>query len=275
MKNYYTKRIVILLFSVAVLLIATRKLLLSIVPENEYEQNLFLYQGIVKLILLIITIWIIKKDKLINWEFTHKNIFRSGLVIALLLYFSLQHTQSIVAEFKVSVSNFNMYTYILQCLTTGFFEEFFFRILIFSYVCNAFHTKSKENNYKTVLTTSFLFAITHLTNLFNDEMDAISVINQMMFAFIIGIFFHSIFFRINNIFLISILHSVVNFNGMIKSKLFKIGDHSIEASTSDDFIQSFITFIIVGLVIVFPVLYFGLKNKNNVLIKEGFKYNQL
>lgn len=266
MKNYYTKRILLLISLVFVLLVTLRKIL-PILFEKNYEDNIFLYQGIIKLILLFITIYIIQKDKLINWDFIYKNTFLSLIASSLLIFFSLQHTFTKINELKISVSDFTHYCYIFQCLATGFFEEFFFRILIFSYVCNALQSNLKTNNYKPILITSFLFSIVHLTSLFNDDIDKVSVLNQMMFAFVIGVILQSIFFRWNTIFLNSIIHAVLNYNGMIKSKLFMIEDNSVDVSAFENFIQSFITFVILLLIIALPLTYVSVRNRKNYLIK--------
>lgn len=265
MKNYYLKKALLLVVSVSILLVAGRKILPILVGKTD-DDNLFLFHGSIKFILLLFTVYTIKKDKIIHWEFTFKNLVMSSVICALLVLLSLQHTFSISAEQKVSATNLNLFPYTFQCLSTGFFEEFFFRILIFSYICKTLEGIQKGKNYKAVLITSFLFSIAHLTNVFSEEFDTVSVINQILFAFAIGIFFQCLFFKWKNIYLLSFMHAAVNFNGMIKSTLFKIEDHSLDNTPINNFIQTMIVLVIFTALLVIPILYFGLKNKQNELM---------
>jgi membrane protease YdiL (CAAX protease family) len=267
MKNYFRKRIFFLIIIIFIFLVISRKLL-TLVFEESYLENIFLVQFFLKLFLLFFTIILIRRDNLINWVYINKNFFIALFFSVLLVYFSLQHTYEKLHELNITLSSFKHYSYLSQCLITGFFEEFFFRILIFSYVCKSFFLYSEHKVYKQILFTSFLFSIVHLTNLFNEDIDKLSVLNQIMFAFIIGIILQSIFYRWHNIYLNSIIHGLINYNGMRKSKLFNIENNEIEVTSFDSFTQSLITFVILGLILALPIIIFSVKKRNNNLLKK-------
>ncbi len=261
------KKIILSIGTVFIILILVRTIL-PFLFEKKYSENEFLIQGILKLILLLGTLFVLKREQLINWEYTFKNLIVTSIVSLLLIYLSLQLVFSKIIDLKIKVSNYDHFSYAFNCIATGLFEEFFFRVLIFVYVCKTVSQSVNGNYFKPVLWTSFLFAVVHITGFLTGQIDIVSSINQMMFAFLIGIILQSIFFRFNNIYLVSTLHALMNYNGMINQKLFKIETHSVEGSFFDEFIQTIVTFVFIGLFVVFPILYFSLKNRKNYLIKD-------
>lgn len=265
MKNEYLKRLFILIFVVFIYLVSIRYLL-SFYIENTKDYVSFFIQTIIKLPLVALTIFMIKKEKIFNIKILFRNNTVSILICALLLYLSLHQAFQKIIEHQLVISNYNVYSYFIQCLTTGFFEELFFRVLIFGYVCYAYQNNSSENYYKQTIITSFLFAIVHLTGIFTKNIDTISVLNQIMFAFLIGVLLQSIFFRINNIILNSIIHGLINFNGMLNQKLLNIPSVEPESTALDDLKQSLVTFILLGIFVVLPIFYFSFKKKENKLI---------
>ena len=267
MKKYFIKRIITSIVIVFIILVAVRTVGAHFF-EKGYAQNDELINGVVKLLLFFGTLYILKTEKLINWEFTQKSKILTLAVSLTVIFLSGQHAFSKMKEFSITVSIFDHFAYAFNCVCTGFFEEFFFRILIFVYVCKVL-TQNTNNNYiKPVLITSFLFAIVHITNFLIGEMDIISAINQMMFAFLMGILFQSLFYRIKNILLTSVLHAVVNYNGMLSAKLFKLESHDDSSGIWQDFLQTMLVFVIFGLLVVLPITFYSLKKRDYNLIKE-------
>lgn len=237
----------------------------KITPTNN--DNIFLLQSFIKLSFLIITLFLIIKDETFKLNLVFKNNFLSISLTILLIYLSVKHIFSEIIERKIIVSEYHHYTYFFQCITTGFFEEFFCRLLLFGLICNLLKTQNKGKYYIEILFTSLLFSMLHLSNLFNPEYDTISVINQSMFAFAFGVFLQCILIRFKNIILTATLHGLINYNGMANTKLFKIEHPSTYIPNAfEDFIQSFITFIILCL-IVFTFGYFLVKNRKMEIIK--------
>lgn len=263
--NKYLRKIIISIAVVSVILFLTRKLSSNILGES-YEENKNLLYGCLRLLLLLGTILVLKKEKLINWEYTHKNIIITVLVSILLIYSSWQYTLVKASEFRSNVSGFDCFSYSFNCLAIGFFEEFFFRILIFIYLCKIF--QNPGNNFKAVLWASFLFAIVHLSRFLTGLTDIGSAISQVVFAFFIGIILQGIFYRFNNIFLVSMLHAYIDYTGMIRESLFRIPYSGEEVSIAE-FIQTLLIFALIGLIIAFPIAVLCLRNKDNLLLRNN------
>jgi membrane protease YdiL (CAAX protease family) len=261
MKINYTKKI-ILIISLFALINIFSKIIIS--SDNK---NIFVLQSILKLSFLIITCYLISKDNTYKLNLLFKNKTLSFTISILLIYFSVNHINSEIIIKKIHINEWYHFSYFIQCITTGLFEEFFCRILLFGLVCNILRDNNYGNYYKEILITSLIFGLLHLTNLFNIDYDIISVINQVMFAFVIGVLLQCILIRFKNIILTSVLHGLINYNSMANTKLFKMENTaSPSINTLDDFMQSFITFIILCL-IVFTLGYFLVRNRKMEIIK--------
>lgn len=269
MKNPYFKKALQVLLLFFIFIVLTRELIYLVVDEHNAAIIIF-FQGLIKFILLIITIYLIKKEPFFDLNYLSKNKIKSLSIAVLLIVYSLYSTFNKIDNLKINVSFFVHASYFFQCICTGFFEEYFFRCLIFGYICYGFMINTggePKHNYKQVMITSFLFAIVHSSNFFNKEYDSLSVINQIMFAFIMGILLQCIFYINNNIFFNAILHAMINYNSMLSHKLFHNEVASNENSGLNDFLQTLLTFFILSIVIVFPFLIFSLKRKKNLLIQ--------
>lgn len=259
MNNILIKKTILIVTSFFIFIIISKQVISNFSKSLNLE-NEFIIQAFWKLFLLLLTIYIIKKDKSFNLNYIFKNNILCLLISSLFVYLSISSTLNYMIEKKIIISNFNHYSYLFRCLGTGFFEELFFRYLIFGLICRILKTNNSKNIYKEILLTSFIFGIVHSSNFFNSNYDSFSVINQMLFAFDIGVLLQCIFIRTNNIILISIIHSLVNYNGMRNSVLFKIENHSVSQNIIDDFLQTLITFFILGF-IVFILGYLIIRNR--------------
>jgi len=144
-----------------------------------------------------------------------------------------------------------------QCIATGFFEELFFRVLLFEIIVKCYQYLEKQTLFREAVVTSGIFAIFHLANLNNDSYTFEGVIIQILFAFLFGLLAQSILYRTRNIILVSTLHGLINYVGMIRIKLFEYS-----AETADDsIIQSLIAFFIFGIFIVLPIFYYSFRKK--------------
>lgn len=261
----YIDRILVSLATVSILLIGIRSIL-PILINKAYYDNEYLIEGIIKILFLFCTIFILKREKLIYWQYTHKSQKITLIILVFCLYFSLRHLHNYSPKNNIIINTDHL-NYLFNCLATGFFEEFFFRILIFTYVYKSI-TPSKNEYFKTILWTSFLFGAVHIINLIIGKTDIMSAINQMISAFLIGIIFQSLLFRFNNIYLISILHTTINYNGMMRAKLFKISNNSVDVLSCEGLLHTFLFAIFICVFVVIPIAYFSLQNRYNVLIKE-------
>ncbi len=257
---------IIILISVFFIFIVSVKQSLPIIIGEADDENTFMYQFLSKLILFIATLFLLKNEKIFNWDYVFKNKLFSSLICFLLVYFSISNSLSRIKLLKITVSTWEHAIYFLQCIFTGLFEEFFFRLLIFGLICKYYESNISNNLYRPVLVTSALFAIVHVSNFFSSDYVFYGVINQIMFAFLIGVFLQCVFYRFKNILLNSIIHGIINYNGMLDVKLFKIQRPFEDVNVLDDFLQSFLTFLIIGIFTVLPVFYFSLRKKEKNLL---------
>ena len=265
MKIFYFKKTLVLIFIIFLYLIVSRHII-SFLFEDTKGYVHFITEITIKIPLIIFTIVLIKRESSINIKYLFRNNIICAVLSIVLLYFSIQTTISKINHLNLEISLLDLYAYLFQCLSTGFFEELFFRTLIFVYICKYVNQTKPKNHYKQAIITSALFAIVHLSGIFKG-FDIISIFNQILFAFSIGLLFQSVFFRVNNIIIISIIHALFNFHGMLKQKLFNISSINNEVSTIEDFKETLITFFVLNLFMILPLMYFSLRKRNNFLLK--------
>ena len=269
MKNRFFKKIVITIPTVFIVMHLLKKAMFFFLDNAKLQDNIFLFKSIHETIGIFILLFLIQQEKFLNWSSVFRNNILCIVIASVIIYFSLSHTFQIIQESKSVVSSFNHITYLLLCISVGFLEEFFFRILIFGYVCYSFNNYSsnlKKNYYKEIIITSLLFALAHLTNIFNSDYDYVSVINQIMIAFLLGIVLQSIFIRFNNIWFNAILHGMINYNGEVSNELIKIKDTVSDTDNSTNIFQTLITVLIFS-AILFPICYLLIKKKKNMIME--------
>jgi membrane protease YdiL (CAAX protease family) len=238
-------------FSVLVYLLVTQQVTMFLENNIEIEFVLLIKSGF-KLLLLIWTLRIILKGGYFRKALFFRNQVMSHLIILVIGYFSLQ------IAFAQPVSKTAVFAFLLSCGLTGFFEEAFFRVFLFQIL---------ENNYKSiswnkrVLVVSSLFGVVHITGFFKD-MDWISIVNQVVFAFAMGVFFQCLLAICKNYLLIAALHMFVNFLGSFKSYFSKPHDYS--PSTMDDFFSTQLVVLLFSIFIVLPNFYFAKKQEKSV-----------
>ncbi len=146
-------------------------------------------------------------------------------------------------------------SFLLSCLLVGFFEELLFRVYVFCGLWSHFKTRNKNKKkalIKTILITSFLFGIAHATNMFRTGFSIEGVVNQMLFAVVIGVFFQALFIRFNNIILIGVLHGIVNYLGGYKRSLMGYNPEP-EPFVLNEFLLGIGILLAIFIVIVIPV----------------------
>lgn len=99
----------------------------------------------------------------------------------------------------------------------------------------------KNSLILTIVSTSMLFGLAHLSNLFNPDFDILSVINQILFAISIGLFLQSLYIRTRSLILIICIQALINYFGTYKSVLLKPVENIDGDYNLNDFISTFIT----------------------------------
>ena len=269
MKNNFSYKIIITIPLIFVIMTVLKKIIFFL-AGSQLQPNIFLFKLIHEIIGIIIVIILIKYTIPLKWSAIYKNNIISILIICVLIYLSVSNTFKTIDDSKSIVSSYSHSVYLLFCISVGFFEELFFRVLIFGYTCYFFTSSNllkKNNYYREIALTSLLFALLHLTNIFNADYDWTSVINQIVIAFLLGILFQSIFIRFNNILLISIIHGMLNYNGEVSNELLKLNKFTVETTSTNNILQNLLTVLIFSLVVI-PISYLLIKGKNNTLIES-------
>lgn len=268
MKNRFLKKIVITIPTVFIIMILLNKTMIFL-AGSRFQDNIFLFKLIHETVGISIIIFLIQKEKFLNWSSIFRNNLISIVFVSALIYFSLSHSFQVIHDSKIVVSLFTHITYLLLCISVGFFEELFFRVLVFGYVCylfKNFYLNLRTNYYKEIIITSLLFATLHLTNAFNSDYDYISVINQIMISFLLGIVLQCIFIRFNNIWLNAILHGMINYNGASSEELLKIKSVVSDTSNSNSIFQTLITVLIFSVILI-PICFFLIKKKKHMIME--------
>lgn len=165
-----------------------------------------------------------------------------NIVIAAIIW-----TSSLIIVQNENVSILTNFFLLISCILVATFEELLFRKLLFKQLQSKF---IKVSIFTLIVIASFIFAIAHLFNLLKFGNHLYSVINQIFFAFGIGIVLQYIFYKYKNLLLCIIIHSLINYFGTYKSILYTT-PKNYEIYTASEFIT---TFIFIGSLNLFIVL---------------------
>ena len=170
-----------------------------------------------------------------------------------------------VSKFQFGeTSHLTIYIFLLASLLTGLSEEFVFRGIIQSIILK--NTSHKKNYITiTILSASCLFSITHLINLVKGFSNIESGFNQLIFAFFMGIYLGSLLLITKQLFIVGVLHGLINFIFGFKEILTK--SQAVDNNYSNDISQVILN-VIVTTIILSPILVIGLYQTFKVN-KEG------
>lgn len=166
------------------------------------------------------------------------------ILVGVLLFLSLRFSLPYVGT---RYSWVNLTAYYTQCLSTGFMEEVLCRWLIFGLVVVVYPQRKALGQ---IVTASAFFALLHIGNFITGDHDVFSVLNQMLFAFLMGLFLQGLFIRYRNIILVTVLHGLANFHGMYNAKFKPEDKFMTEGDSMTDLFQTQIFFGIVCLVVL-------------------------
>ncbi|WP_027380196.1 CPBP family intramembrane glutamic endopeptidase [Chryseobacterium daeguense] len=189
-----------------------------------------------KLMLSIVIILLIKHNNQEPVKVNFKGILLSSIVIVF-SFFSIQNEKIEI------ITNF---LFLLSCISVAVFEELLFRKFLFEKINNS-NTKNYE--FQVILITSVFFAAVHILNLLKVNYDLYSTINQIFFAFGIGVILQYIYYRTKQLIACITIHGIINYFGTYKSYLYDTTTDGISYSFSD-FIVTLIFISIVNCVIV-------------------------
>lgn len=241
--NFKFKTLIIIFVAVIVTNILFKEL------NEEVFQNNLLIKIISKLILLIITIILLKYSLIIKFKFSKRSIFflAASVIITSLAFLYIR--DEIVSN-KLAIDSYNHFLFLLSCFSVGLFEELFFRIFMFLFMLKIFEGDNRKF-LKSITITSLLFGLAHYSNFLDPEYDVLSVLNQSLFAVAIGILLQSIYIRTNSLIFIVTIHSLINYFGTYKSRLFEVKkEYEADYDTGDFFstLLTIFTFLIIAII---------------------------
>jgi membrane protease YdiL (CAAX protease family) len=203
-----------------------------------------LISGVGRLLLLFGFYLAFKKESFFDLKKILKNNMGVSIVVGLLLFLSLQFSLPYTG---IRYSGVNLTAFYIKCFSVGFSEEVLCRWIIFGLVIVAY---PQRKVFGQIIIASALFALLHIGNLITGDLDIFSTLNQMLFAFLMGLFLQGLFIRFKNIILIGVLHGLINFHGMYNS-IFKLETQLLEEDPLMDVIQTQIVFGIMCIVFLF------------------------
>jgi membrane protease YdiL (CAAX protease family) len=116
---------------------------------------------------------------------------------------------------KITAADADVFAYIVFCISVGFFEEIFFRGLIFPLLIKVFRNK-KAGILLAVLISSATFGLIHLVNLFGGGAVG-AVLMQVGYSTLIGAMLAVLFYYARTIWLPVIIHALFDVGGLMTS----------------------------------------------------------
>ena len=246
-------------FNIIICLVLVATVLAFPVKIFELSSLLLYLLGLAKGIIFIGIIYALsRKDNLkVNLfqlgyhSFNKRTIPAIGVLIIYLGISFGKHT-------LVPIQNESFLLLLLLLLTTfvgAFAEEFAFRLYI-----QANLIRLRLPIYKVILTSSGLFAIIHSVNFFKFENDIYSIVNQVIFAFFMGVLLASLFFITKSLMFTALYHFFINLPAAL-NKL-RVEDLSgIQTSTGQSIVEnitgSLMFILVISPLIIISLFYLG------------------
>lgn len=223
----------------------TLNLIFKLIIQNisNYNSTVLFIVSRFLLVIFVLFIWCKLKKNRFDYNVVKSKKWLIFSIVLIVICFSIVTKETNQLEVN------GYYLLLLECLSVGFLEELLFRYIVFDY----FLLKTKKYK-KSILTTSLIFALFHVSNLFSGS-SIYSIINQIEFAFIIGLILQLVFIKTNNLVIISSIHGLINFLGSNSS----LTDHlEIQKISFNDFIMNQLFILVIYLMVV-PIYFWRLR----------------
>ncbi|AIO19482.1 CAAX amino terminal protease self- immunity [Candidatus Izimaplasma bacterium HR1] len=138
---------------------------------------------------------------------------------------------------------YTIYLFLIDSLSTGFFEEIVFRSMILIVLLQAL-PKTKKGMLYAVVLSSAIFGLVHLLNLFVGASLGNTLL-QIGYSFLMGMMWAVVFLKTKNIWLSMLLHALYNFFGQV---MFALGSVSNRYDT--------VTLITTSVLAVIAIIYY-------------------
>ncbi len=279
MKSYISKHPIvsclgISLIFVLIILIPLKAIYLEIAGLEEATLRAGYLIGFVqRLFGFCICLYLIRK---LNFSEVLKFGTSSGLKViylvwpaVILIFFNMPYDLILAGKYSADVSL--ILPLVLRYTGVGLIEESFFRGLILAIFLSAWGI-NKKGIYRSVIVSSILFGLVHLTNLLNilkGRDVIIETISQVFYATFLGIFFAAIYLRTKNLWIAVIIHALFDIADGLYAIAIKAGGISSMTTTlpavsiTDEFLNA---------VLGIPFALFGIFILRKVVIEDESKH---
>jgi hypothetical protein len=253
-----------LLFYIIIILIGYFAILnlkrLLTVDDNSFPNRLsdISLDIIIKLISLLylgLISWLFKLNRLLKHYFTsYHNLHLlkpiSATILIILLFRFIEYMgESTPLISIVQSAIFN--------LLVGLNEEILFKGLIFSFIVLYFK-RQKSYLIKSIVVTSLIFALVHLTNLISEPDNLDGITGQVISAFVVSMYLFGLFAGTKNLLLVSFFHGLLNiaFGGFRHGFEPEDATEVVTNSDSSGYLPSIYWFTLLSLVLFFGIRMF-------------------
>ncbi|WP_203649462.1 CPBP family intramembrane glutamic endopeptidase [Secundilactobacillus yichangensis] len=138
--------------------------------------------------------------------------------LALILFFFISILSlKLHVIFSMGLTPVQLFNIALIALSAGIFEETLCRGLLFSFFLGIFQSKNQSLLW-TATASSLVFGLLHLSHLFNGQ-SVQTTLQQVFYAFVIGMAFSAIRISTNGIWVGLVIHSLIDFDPTITAQM--------------------------------------------------------
>lgn len=175
---------------------------------------------------------------------------------------------SISYETVFSTSAINLILYFIGFMSTGFYEELVSRALVFNMINNKYG-QTRKGFFFSVFVTNIIFGSTHFIWYLMGLYPLSTSLNQIMYAFMIGVFFSALYLKYDSLLIPMIFHGLIDVAGctdfleITSKELFNISlaHNPVDIASIIVTFFIFLPFLIIGIMILRKL---GPKNKTAV-----------
>lgn len=200
--------------------------------ENEFLR--FLINYIILSIVLITYLYYTNQLNILKFDLSKLFTgFKIGIVFIIISCIMLVTTFSTcISEGYKLLPIIKIIIFILAILIgTGFTEEVLFRGIVLNNLFKAFGRKSKKNVVISIIISSILFGLVHITNGFTDS-DFSTSFYQALQVIGMGLVYGAIYARCKSIYSVMLIHGFWDICGSVKSGFFGIQTMLVAVDTS-------------------------------------------
>ncbi len=190
-------------------------------------------EGTTFVLILLLTMILGKLDIMKSTWKSFKAGFGAGAFLFVYLTFSavVMIGIGIINPQSHFVSAPKIIAFTLYMLFIGLTEEFMFRGLIQNYLVDAYG-KTKIGTISAIVVASIIFGEAHIINAVG-ALPLKGVVYQMLGAAALGMYIGAVYARCNNIWVVALMHALMDFVALINSGLFGVGSMETEVASYD------------------------------------------